>query len=90
MRSQETWDFAQACFGQMAWRVGWISLIVSVCLAALLIWKMRRKWYFHLLLMTFSLVQCAGTVACAILPVENALRERFGGARSVSGDTTRE
>ena len=90
MRSQETWDFAQACFGQMAWRVGWISLIVSVCLAALLIWKMRRKWYFHLLLMTFCLVQCAGTVACAILPVENALRERFGGARSVSGDTTRE
>ncbi len=72
MQSQEAWDFAQAYSGQVAWRVGWVSLLVSVCCAALIVWKMRRKWYFYLLMIAFCIIQCVGTGVCAILPVENA------------------
>ena len=78
MQSQAAWDFAQAYFGPVAWRVGWVSLLVSACCAVLIVWKMRRKWCFHLLMMAFCLIQCAGTIACAILPVEKSLQEKFG------------
>ena len=88
MQSQAAWDFAQTYFAQVAWQVGWLSLIVSVCGAALLVWKMRRKWYFYLLMIAFTIIQCAGAIACAILPVESALKERFGGARSANGEVT--
>lgn len=85
MQSQEAWDFAQAYFGQVSWWVGWTSLAVSVCVGAFLVWKMRRKWYFHLLMFALCLVQCAGTIAFSILPVENALKERFGESKSAHG-----
>lgn len=90
MQSQAAWDFAQTYFAQVAWQVGWLSLIVSVCGAALLVWKMRQKWYFYLLMIAFSLIQCAGVLVCAILPVENALRERFGAVESARNGNAHE
>lgn len=85
MQSDEAWKYAQAYFDQVSWWVGWTSLAVSVCVGAFLVWKMRRKWYFHLLMFALCLVQCAGTIAFSILPVENALKERFGESRSAHG-----
>ncbi len=74
MQSQEAWRFAQSYFGLIAWRVGWISLALSVCFNVLLGFQKR----LHLIVVLLVFVQLVGMATLTILPVENALAARFG------------
>ena len=87
MQSQEAWRFAQTYFGLMAWKVGWISMVVSCIFAVVLFCKINRKRCLHTLVLFVLFMQLMSMITFSVLPVENALRVRFGEAKGTMNTT---
>lgn len=74
MKNQNTWDFAQKCFGELWWKLGWILLIPSalVMLPCMGNGDGVTGWVGGICM----LVQCVLLIA-AIFPVERELKKKF-------------
>ena len=74
MKNDETWIFAQECWGRLCWRVGWWVLILSLLVVAILqMQPVRRHGIYIGAWITVQSVLTLGT----ILPVERALKNTF-------------
>ena len=74
MKNDETWAFAQECWGRLCWRAGWWLLMLSLLVVAILQTQSVRQHGIYIgAWITLQGVLTLGT----ILPVERALKNTF-------------
>lgn len=77
MKNQDTWEFAQAYYGRTCYKIGWVTLFVTVLAQ---VWMLRGPvgtidgCIRHV---GFILLESAAVVTANYVPVERALRRTF-------------
>ena len=74
MKNDETWAFAQECWGRLCWRAGWWLLMLSLLVVAILQTQSVRR---HEIYVGAWIAAQAVLMLGTILPVERALETKF-------------
>jgi len=74
MKSQETWDFANRYGGRLMHRVGWVTLIVSMIVMLLVIFRSETV----VSIVSVAVIFCQLIPLLAVMPmVEREIKKRF-------------
>ena len=74
MKSQESWDFANRYSGKLMFRAGWMTLVVSLVVMLLILFRSETV----VSIVSVVLVFCQLIPLLAVLPmVEQQLKKRF-------------
>ena len=74
MKNDETWVFAQECWGRLCWRMGWWLLVLSLIFVTIF-WTLAVRRY-EIYVGVWNGIQAVVTLG-TILPVERALKYKF-------------
>ena len=74
MKNDETWVFAQECWGRLSWRMGW-WLLVSSLIVVTIFWTLSVRGY-EIYVGVWNGIQAVVALG-TILPVERALKYKF-------------
>jgi len=77
MKNQDTWDFAQRCYGRTCWKIGWVLLPLTALNQILMLRCPVESMDFCFWNIGFVMLEAVAVVAAIYIPVERALKKTF-------------